>query len=453
MTVLHDTEGGGRGTDRHVGILFVASPLFSESAAKDLVGRTKALAESGALQGSLRVAGTLARDRASCAEALRSLDLESLDGLIVQLSTFCTAELLHELLAHIGHRSIPLALWALEEDSEIVTNSLCGAQLWGSTLSRFGRRFSLLVGNPDDPRIARDLAAFAAASRALAKITGARVALIGAHAEWFTNLAVDPWALKQALGVTIEQTTLLRFLEGCKAEERAEKAAAMRWAGARFDGGDEENGRHTLGSTYARLEAGLERIAADAIAIRDWPEILYAPEFRGTWGALGELSDRAVPIAPEGDVMGAVTALAIRGFDAASLPFLTDISGLDRANNRLVLWHYGVSPRLADGTRWLDSVLKQESFSLKAGPMTLLRLSLRNDGKLRIFVAEGEIEAEHPKANRAAGYFRPSGMEAEAFVRRFIEQGYEHHVTAVYGHWADATLHLGRQLGVEVDHA
>ena len=42
--------------------------------------------------------------------------------------------------------------------------------------------------------------------------------------------------------------------------------------------------------------------------------------------------------------------------------------------------------------------------------------------------------------------------DAEELVRHFVEEGYEHHVTAVYGLWADAVLHLGRQLGVRVDH-
>lgn len=436
-----------------IGVLFVASSLFSEAAANELIGRTKRLATNDALRGRLDIAGKLARDRTSCAEALQSLDLGEIDGLVVQLSTFCTAELLHEVLAAIGDRDVPVAIWALEESDEIVTNSLCGAQLWASTLARFGRRFTFLLGNPEDDALAGELAAFAAAARARARISGARIALVGSHAEWFTNLAVDPWALRKALGVTIEQTTLVRFLEGCKAEEAAARKGAERWAAARFENGDAEGGRLTLGGTYARLEAGLDRVVADAIAIRDWPEILYAEEFRGTWPALGELSDRAVPVAPEGDVMGALTALAVRAFDPASLPFLTDISGIDRANNRLVLWHYGVSPRLANGPRSLDPVLKQESFPLRAGAMTLLRLSLRDDGSLRIFVAEGEIEAERSRANRAAGYFRPRGLEAEAFVRRFIDQGYEHHVTAVYGHWGNAARHLGRQLGVEVDHA
>ncbi|WP_211486635.1 hypothetical protein, partial [Corallococcus exiguus] len=144
--------------------------------------------------------------------------------------------------------------------------------------------------------------------------------------------------------------------------------------------------------TYARLKAGLDTLSADAIAIRDWPEILYHEDFKGTWSALGELSDAAVPLAPEGDVMGALTALAARGFDQASLPFLTDISGLDRGANHLVLWHYGVSPRLASGPRSIDAALKQESFPLKAGPITLMRLSITPDGQLRIFVCEGGID-------------------------------------------------------------
>lgn len=435
-----------------VGVVFVASPLFPEAAAMELIARTSKHLDSERLADQFVVASKLARDRASCAEAFAHLDLDKLDALIIQLSTFATAELLHEMLSHLGERRLPIALWALEETDQIITNSLCGVQLWASTLTRFGHNFTLLLGNPDDTELTTDLAAFAAASRAHRRIRGARIALIGAHADWFTNLAVDPWTIRQHLDVTIEQMTLVKFLDGCKAEPDAEAVASKRWAEASFDGGDDDAGRTTLGRTYARLAAGLDKIKADAIAIRDWPEILYAENFKGTWGALGELSDRSVPLAPEGDVMGAVTALAARAFDQASLPFLTDISGIDRHNDRLVLWHYGVSPRLADGPRSLDPVLKQETFPLKAGPLTLMRLSLRSDGQLRIFVSEGEMLAQKSKANRAAGFFRPDAADSETLIRHFIDEGYEHHVTAVYGRWATAVLHLGRQLGVEVDH-
>lgn len=435
-----------------VGVMFVASPLFSEAAATELVARTQRFADSERLAGSFVLGPRLARDRQSCAQALELIDFDGIDGLVVQLSTFATAELLHELLAALGNRPVPIALWALEEHDEIVTNSLCGAQLWASTLTRFGHRFTLLLGNPDDAGLAEELAAFAAACRAHRSIRGARVALVGSHADWFTNLAVDPWAIRHHLDVTIEQTTLVKFIDGCKATDAAEKEAAQRWASASFEGGQDDDGRQALGRTYARLAAGLDKIKADAIALRDWPEILYAEGFKGTWGALGELADRATPIAPEGDVMGALTALVARAFDAGSLPFLTDISGIDRANDRLVLWHYGVSPRLADGPRSLDPVMKQETFPLKAGDMTLMRLSIRADGSLRIFVSEGRLLEERSQANRAAGFFRPDSASAEQLVRHFIDEGYEHHVTAVYGRWADAVLHLGRQLGVQVDH-
>lgn len=435
-----------------VGVVFVASPLFPEAAATELIERTSALLGTQELAGRFVVASKLARDRASCAEAFADLDLGELDALVIQLSTFATAELLHEVLSHLGERRLPIALWALEETDQIITNSLCGAQLWASTLTRFGRDFTLLLGNPGDAELTRDLAAFSAASRAHRRIRGARIALIGAHADWFTNLAVDPWTIRQHLDVTIEQMTLVKFLDGCKAGPDAEAAAGKRWAQASFDGGDDETSRMILGRTYARLAAGLDKVKADAIAIRDWPEILYAENFKGTWGALGELSDRSVPLAPEGDVMGAVTALVARAFDETSLPFLTDISGIDRHNDRLVLWHYGVSPRLADGPRSLDPVLKQETFPLKPGPMTLMRLSLRADGQLRIFVSEGEMLAQKSQANRAAGFFRPDAADSETLVRHFIDEGYEHHVTAVYGRWAEAVLHLGRQLGVQVDH-
>lgn len=67
----------------HTGVVFIASPLFSEAAASELVTRTSALVGTGALAGSFVVGSKLARDRASCAEAFAQLDLDGLDGLVI----------------------------------------------------------------------------------------------------------------------------------------------------------------------------------------------------------------------------------------------------------------------------------------------------------------------------------------------------------------------------------
>lgn len=431
-----------------VAVLSIGSPLFPAEAARATLAATAGfVAPLG-----LAVVEAAIADRAGMAAALARLDPARLEGLVIQTATFAPAELLHDLLAWLGGHPVPLAVWALEEADEIVTNSLCGAQLWCSTLERLGRRARFVLGNPGDAALAADLAAFAAGARGARALRGARVALVGSHAAWFTNLAADPWALGRTLGVTVAQVSLPAFLAGCVADPAAEAAGAALWQDAAFEAGDAAENRRTLGRTHARLAAGLDRLEADAVAIRDWPEILYAPEFRGTWAALGELSDRKVPLAPEGDVPGALTALAVRAFDPASLPFLTDISGIGRAADRLVLWHYGVSPRLACGPRHVDAALKQESFPLRPGPMTLIRLSLRGDGSLRMFVSEGELLADRSAANRAAGFYRPEGESAEALVRRFVGAGYEHHVTAVHGRWGAAARHMAAALGIGADH-
>lgn len=430
-----------------VAVLSIGSALFPAEVGAAVLARTRPVAKAA----GMAVLPQAARDAQGLRDLLAGLDPRGLDGLAIQMGAFATAELLHLLLDWLGSEPLPLALWALEEPGEIVVNSLCGAQLWSSTLNRLGRRAAFLLGEPEDPALQAELAAFAAGARAARRLRGARVALVGSHAAWFTNLATDPWALGRALGVTVAQVSLPAFIAGCTATPEAAARAARLWDGVAFESGDAQAHRATLGRTCARLAAGLDALAADAVAIRDWPEILYAEEFRGTWAALGELSDRATPIAPEGDVPGALTALAARAFDPASLPFLTDISGIDRKGNRLVLWHYGVSPRLAAGPRHVDAALKQESFPLKSGPMTLMRLSLRPDGSLRLFLSEGALLPEPSGANRAAGYYRPAGEGAEALVRRFVAAGYEHHVTAVYGHWAAAARAMAAALGIEVD--
>lgn len=429
-------------------LLSVCSTLFPASAAAAILHRTGPAAAAA----GLTVAPEPVRDAAGLHTALAGVDPARLGGLVLQMGTFATAEMLHDLLEWLGPARPAIALWALEEPGEIITNSLCGAQLWSSTFLRLGRRADFLLGMPESAELTADLAAFAAGARAAHALRGARVALVGSHAAWFTNLATDPWALGRTLGVTVAQVSLPAFLATCTPTPEAEAQAARRWDGVAFESGDAAAHRQTLGRTCALLEAGLDRLNADAVAIRDWPEILYAEDYRGTWAALGELSDRAVPLAPEGDLPGALTALAIRAMAPDSLPFLTDISGIDRAADRLVLWHYGVSPRLAAGPRHVDAALKQESFALQAGPMTLLRLSLRPDGTLRLFISQGQMLAEPSGANRGAGYYRPDGEGAEALVRRFMAKGYEHHVTAVYGHWGAAAQAMAAALDIAVDH-
>lgn len=432
------------------GVLFMASGLFPRAAAEEAMTRTREGVAQGRLPAEWHLAETLAVDRESCAAALAELRPDERDALVIQMSTFCTAELLETVLDSLGDRSIPIAVWALEESGKIVTNSLCGAQLWMSTLDRLGRDAAFFLGNVGDGGLADELTAFAAAARASAKVRGARIALVGGHAEWFTNIAVDGWALRRRLGVIVDHVSLPAFLDKCDAAEEGD-AAASRWADVAVDGADPAAARQTIGRSFARLEAGLNGLDADGVALRDWPEILYSDRFQGTWPALGALSERAVPLAPEGDVMGAVTAVAARGLAPDSLPFLTDISGIDRARERLVLWHYGVSPHLAAGPRSVTATLKEESFSLKPGEMTLLRFSQRADGAVRLFISEGRISEEPTGANRASGYFEPDMGDAEGWMQFFVERRYEHHVTALYGRWARAARHMARQLGIEVD--
>jgi hypothetical protein len=108
---------------RRIGVLFIGSPLFASAAAQELTDQAEAFLATLGDNPGFTVAPQVASDRASLARALELLALPALDGLIVQMATFAGAELLHELVAAIGPRDLPLALWAMEERDEIVINS------------------------------------------------------------------------------------------------------------------------------------------------------------------------------------------------------------------------------------------------------------------------------------------------------------------------------------------
>ncbi len=88
-------------------------------------------------------------------------------------------------------------------------------------------------------------------------------------------------------------------------------------------------------------------------------------------------------------------------------------------------------------------------FKIQEGPITMLSIGLKGDGKFKFIIAEGEsVEGPVPPTGNTNthGRFKP---DIRTFLRRWIAEGPTHHFALGTGHHAENIRRLGELLGIE----
>jgi L-fucose isomerase-like protein len=74
-------------------------------------------------------------------------------------------------------------------------------------------------------------------------------------------------------------------------------------------------------------------------------------------------------------------------------------------------------------------------FPFREGTVTLAKLLRPMSGRLKLFVARGQVIPSGENVRGSVATVRPE-PSAAAFLNRMIEEPVEHHVALVYGDWA-----------------
>jgi L-fucose isomerase-like protein len=211
-----------------------------------------------------------------------------------------------------------------------------------------------------------------------------------------------------------------------------------------------------LGVTVDRW---MERNECDASSIQCWTSV--EDNFGcATCLAMSMMGEKLMPSACEVDVAGAISMYAL-ALAAEAPPALLDWNNnYGREVDKCVCTHCGNFPKSFIGADpeisnldVIGTVVGQEKCfgavkgKVKAGPMTYFRLSTDDRaGRIKTYAGEGEFTDD------------PFGMDGGIAVTKvprlrqllgFIAQnGFEHHVAMVRGHYADAVHEaVGRYLG------
>jgi L-fucose isomerase-like protein len=391
-------------------------------------------------------------DRGSAEAAIRRV--ADADFVLVLHGGFTMGDVAHALSAS----DLRLGFWAVPEPTftgDIQLNNFVSLNMSLSiaAMTRDTRTnpVAWYFGAPGSPHVEAPLTNTLRALKLQKALTGRKIGCVGGVAPTFYNMELDRGALFRAWGTIVDDLPI-SYLRGaaCKIAARAvDDEVARMAAAARVDG--VSGAQMALSARYALAIRQLaETNGWSSAAVRDWPEVLVDPGFHpGAAFSWAEESYR-LPVASEGDVLGALTQLAALAL-TGKVGCVLDLCAPDVERGRLLVWHGGGGPlHLADasGARWImhPMIGRTESapspygtvadYVFAPGPVTLARIG--NNGRT-VFAIEATIAAgDVPGFDGERGWATDFSQLGNALslwdvMETIMSYGAEHHFVLIPG--------------------
>ncbi|MBO67277.1 MAG: hypothetical protein CL398_03100, partial [Acidiferrobacteraceae bacterium] len=339
--------------------------------------------------------------------AIDNMISKGVDFVLLHHATF----LMGDIVMEIAKRRIPLGLWTHPEptsEGEILFNGFVSIDMSASIIRRYLRDESIgykwFYGDTSHHWFRDRLATTVTALRGKKALHNGSIGLIGGIAPTFYNFTFDERRMADLMGVGVGHHELKEIFDRISEVD----TTRIRKIGENIrsrTGNLVEVSQRDLDITSS-IYAALDDFASDhhysALAVSDWPafqaELDIHPGFAFSW-----LEDqKGVPVASEGDVMGAATMILMRNI-ALEEAYLLDMAAIDTDKEAMLMWHCGGSPLgLANdaGVRCLNHAMLGRKvpdsrrtgavadFVFRNGPVTVSRLS--DDGHV-MFVFDAEV--------------------------------------------------------------
>ena len=319
-------------------------------------------------------------------------------------------------------------------------------------------------GAPGDPQLQSRLTHTLRALKAARALRGARIGVIGGLAMTFYNMEVNTSTLRARLGVEVAHHDIHELTARIAGQDAARvqtEVVAMERAAPVRGVSDRQMALTAACALSLRDMAG----GYDALAVSDWPALQADPGMHpGAAFSWIETAD-GMPVASEGDVLGAVSQIVARSLSGRTGALL-DMTEPDFDADRLLVWHGGGGPlHLADaqGAAWINHPMIGRAdpngprfgaiadYVFAPGPVTLLRVS-RNGTAL--FSMGGTVVAQDPSGfDGCRGWLADMNVGGEAATTRDVVasvmgHGIEHHFTLIPGDHTPAALEFAAWTGM-----
>ena len=412
-------------------------------------------------------------------DAVPKIKAANIDLLFIDMVTYATSATFGVLCRELD---VPIVLVALQPlpamdyargstYMQLCNDDFCSVPEFTGVAIRFGRRPPpFILGHMEgDARADAELKSWCSIARVLHDLKTARIGLMGHVLEAMLDMHTDPTAITSAFGahvVLVEPDDLMRHLRMVKPEVVAAKSERILGF---FDTPDPVSDPITSKLT----DADLETAARSAVALDNLIEekrltglaYYYEGEPESELRKLvtnlivgnSLLTSAGFPMCGEFDIKTCVAMLIMDRLDIGGS--FAEFHPLDFALDSVLVGHDGPHHMNIAGAKPVLRSLKKYhgkpgsgasvEFQIKEGPITMLSIGSKADGKFKFVIAEGESAKRPipPTGNtNTHGIFKP---DLRTFCKRWVAEGPTHHFALGIGHHAAELVEIAKILGID----
>ena len=391
------------------------------------------------------------RDQSHVAAAVAHFQSRRIDALFLPHCNFGTEGAAAMIARQCG---VPTLLWAPRDEAPLpdgtrLRDSLCGTLATSGVLHALRVPFSYINNcRVDEPEFQRGFDRFLRAVRVVKTLRTMRIGQIGQRIDFFWSTIFDEAALLRRFGVQILPLDLvdaIRQIRERVEHRRTEYEEELRGFEQWIDFNHFPDRETILGNLALRDLAleWAEEYDLDGFCLQGFNSV---PRELGAFLQFGccLIAEAGRPIAPESDVLGAVSSILLEAATATGTQsFLPDITIRHPDNpNAVLLWHADAPLSLRDGGAHvkvdLPWILRGQPtglvhFKLREGPVTLCRFA--GDGEeYRLGFGEGET-VDGPYTQEFYTWLEVDDWPH--WERQLIEGPYIHHCSCVHERCAE----------------
>ncbi len=410
---------------------------------------------------------------ADAREAVAFFEAEKID-LLMLLNVSYSAGFLVPIFYRM--KGVAIGIWSIPEPKKgpVMFNSFCSNNMYQGINDKYLRDYHIkskwFYGNADDERFLRRLSVTVKALRAIKKLKNSRVALVGGFAPGFYDLYFDERSVYSKLdGIYIN-----RLHEYDEIIKRADKVTDNDIK-PYLDDLAKNNIKMTKTAEglvplslriYVAYRRFVEENGYDAVAISCWPK--FQDDYKySVCSVVGMLNDEKIVAACEGDLMSAISMLALQEMSDEST-MLMDFAAFDEEDDSVLMWHCGPASKKFCRTTGYSL---GENYSGMAHPVGkivgtgVVRDMEFDPGAATAFRFSGDMESYLNLTGSFVGNTKDSNcgsrgwmkdlklngkpISALNFTNTILSGGFEHHYPIAWGNLSDEIAEMNKWLGIK----
>jgi len=412
-------------------------------------------------------------------DAVGKIKAADIDILFVDMVTYGTSSTFGVLCREIN---VPIVLVAIQPLAamdypngstymQLCNDDFCSVPEFTGVAIRFGRRPpAVILGHEEnDPIVAAEIKSWCGIAKVLHSLRKARIGLMGHVLESMLDMHTDPTAITAAFGphvVLVEPGDMFKYYQA------PEPAAVETWKERIlefFDTPDPKSDplteklTETDLLTAARAAVALEGLIAEknldglAYYYEGEPESELRTLVTNLIVGNSLLTGAGFPMCGEFDLKTCIAMMIMDRLDIGGS--FAEFHPVDFTLDSVLVGHDGPHHiNIAARKPVIRSLKKYHGkpgsgagveFQIKEGPITMLSIGQKADGKFKFVIAEGESASRPipPTGNtNTHGVFQPN---VRTFLKRWVAEGPTHHFALGIGHHAAELVEIAKILDID----